>query len=93
MKFLIAGVLALFAASNAAEIRIHSDECPHDVEVTCIDDINKVYAPCEKAAKEHGVDLPADLECLKYLLQTEKDCWPCICLVAETNHWKIKGCD
>ena len=41
-------------------------ECPHDKEVMCIDDINKSYPVCKKAAEEKGKDLPADLECMKY---------------------------
>ena len=46
----------------------------------------------EKAAEEKGKDIPADLECMKYLTEVEKDCWPCICYVAEKKDWKIKGC-
>lgn len=26
-------------------------ECPHDLEVLCIDDINKAYPTCKKAAE------------------------------------------
>lgn len=69
-----------------------AEECPHDLEVRCIDDINKAYPICEKAAQEKGKDFPADLECMKYFAKTDQDCWPCICLVAETAKWNIKGC-
>lgn len=67
-------------------------DCPHDLEVRCIDDINKAYPVCEKAAHEKGADIPADLNCLKYFASMEQDCWPCICWVAETQKWHIKGC-
>lgn len=66
MKF-VAGLLAL--AGLATAYTLGGDECPHDVEVRCIDDINKAYPICEKAAQEKGKDLPADLECMKYFTQ------------------------
>ena len=74
MKLLLAitAILGLAAAN----------ECPQDLEVKCIDDINKAYPICQKAAQEKGKDLPADLNCMKYLSTVEKDCWPCICWVA-----------
>lgn len=40
--------------------------CSHDLEVICVDDINKVYPFCKKAAEEKGKDQPVDLNCLKY---------------------------
>lgn len=67
-------------------------DCPHDLEVRCIDDINKAYPVCKKSAEEKGKDLPADLECLKYMTTVEKECWPCICWVAQQEKWSIKGC-
>lgn len=79
-------------ASLATASYLPNEECPHDLEVRCIDDINKAYPVCEKAAEEKGRDLPADLECMKYITQMEKDCWPCICLIAHINNWKIRGC-
>lgn len=87
MKLVIVllALLALFAVSSAYD-------CPHDLEVRCIDDINKAYPICEKAAKEKGKDVDADLNCLKYFLSMEQDCWPCICWVAQVQHWKIAGC-
>ena len=92
MKFLAAlGLVSAAVASYSPYTP--NEECPHDVEVLCIDDINKAYPICEKAAQEKGKDIPADLECMKYFAQVDKDCWPCICLIAEVNHWKIKGCD
>lgn len=60
MKFL--ALLGLASLAVAAP----NDECPHDLEVLCIDDINRAYPVCEKAAQEKGKDLPADLECMKY---------------------------
>lgn len=93
MKKIIAGLFALFVAANAHEIRMNADECPHDLEVLCIDDINKAYPKCEQAAQEKGKDFPADLECMKFLLSVEKDCWPCICLIADVNKWHVKGCN
>jgi hypothetical protein len=56
------------------------------------DDINKAFPVCDKAAKEKGADVPADLNCLKYFASMGSDCWPCICWVAQINKWKIKGC-
>ena len=85
MKFVLSA-LALFAVASAAE-------CPQELEVHCMDDINKAYPICEKAAKEKGKDFDADLECLKYFASMEKDCWPCICVVAKKEGWHIKGCD
>lgn len=86
---MIKAILLLLAVAIASSFLIAADTCPHDVEVTCIDDINKgrnwiylAYPVCDKAAKEKGKDLPADLECMKYFTSIEKDCWPCICLVA-----------
>jgi hypothetical protein len=86
MKLLaLLGLAALAAPAVAAD-------CPHNLEVKCINDINAAYPICEKAAQEQGKDLPADLDCMKYLTQMDKDCWPCICYFAQVNKWKIKGC-
>jgi hypothetical protein len=51
------------------------------------------YKECDKAAKEKGADQTADVNCLKFLLSSRKDCWPCICQAAKQEGWKIKGCD
>ena len=40
---------------------VATHDCPHDLEVLCIDDINKAYPYCQKAAQDKGKDLPADL--------------------------------
>ena len=88
MKVLIL-LLALVACSFSS---IFDAQCPHDLEVLCIDDINKAYPACEKAAHEKGKDIPADLDCLKYFANVSKDCWPCISWIASINKWKIKGC-
>jgi hypothetical protein len=82
---LILALLAVFASAAPAD-------CPHDLEVRCIDDINKAYPVCEKAAHEKGADVPADLDCLKYFVKMEQECWPCICWVASQEKWHIKGC-
>lgn len=79
------GLASLVAAAPA-------DECPHNLEVLCIDDINKAYPTCQKAAQEKAKDLPADLECMKYIYRMDKDCWPCICMVSHEMKWNIKGC-
>lgn len=84
MKFVVV-LLALFLLAL-------THDCPHDLEVRCIDDINKAYPICDKAAKSKGADIPADLECMKFLISMEQDCWECICWVAQLNHWHIKGC-
>ena len=68
-------VLALLALALA-------HDCPHDLEVRCIDDINKAEPVCEKAAREKGADVPMDLDCFKYFSKMTQDCWPCICWVA-----------
>lgn len=86
MKLIVA-LAALVGIATAADAN-----CPHDLEVLCIDDINKAYPDCEKAAREKGKDIPADLECMKYMAKVEKDCWPCICWVAQQEKWTIKGC-
>jgi hypothetical protein len=86
MRVVVLALLALFAFLAVAH------DCPHDLEVRCIDDINKAFPICEKAAHEKGADIPADLDCMKYFVSMEQDCWPCICWVAETQKWHIKGC-
>lgn len=67
-------------------------DCPHDEEVRCIDDINKAFAACEKAAQEKGKDVPVDLDCMKYFAQMGEDCWDCICWVAQVQKMHIFGC-
>lgn len=56
----------------AALLGLVAADCPHDLEVRCIDDINASFKVCDKAAKEKGKDIPADIECMKYLAQVEK---------------------
>ena len=43
-------IAALLALSGVVTSFTVNEECPHDVEVKCIDDINKAYPICEKAA-------------------------------------------
>ena len=69
-----------FSTSLFSSLAAHS--CPHDKEVLCIDDINKAYSVCEKAAHDKGKDVPTDLDCLKYFASMGSDCWECICWVA-----------
>jgi hypothetical protein len=83
-------LLALLAVTLS--FSFSASDCPHDLEVVCIHDINKAYLTCEKAAHEKGSDVPADLDCLKYFASMSSDCWPCICWVAGINKWNIKGC-
>jgi hypothetical protein len=54
--------------------------------------IDKAYPICEAAAKEKGKDTPVDLQCMKYFMSIDQDCWPCICKVAKDQSWNIKGC-
>jgi hypothetical protein len=75
--------MKLLLAFTALLGLVATEDCPHDLEVRCIDDINKAFPICQKAAQEKGKDFPADLNCMKYLSTVEKDCWPCICVVAK----------
>jgi hypothetical protein len=83
-------LLALLAVTMSFSLSAY--DCPHDLEVHCIDDINKAYPICEKAAREKGADVPVDLDCLKYFATMGEDCWPCICWIGQINNWKILGC-
>jgi hypothetical protein len=83
-------LLALLAV--ALSFKVGAYDCPHNIEVQCIDDINKAFPVCEKAAREKGSDIPVDLDCMKYFAQMGEDCWPCICWIAQINKWKIAGC-
>ena len=73
--------------------------CPQKLILECEKDaelgnylFNSAYQACEKAAQEKGADQTADINCVKYLLSSRKDCWPCICSIAKKEGWKIKGC-
>jgi hypothetical protein len=85
MKFLIA--VAAFIG-----VAIADGECPESKQITCVDDVRAAYPPCEKAAQAQGSDTIADITCLKYFNKMKADCWPCICKIAEIDHFKIKGC-
>ena len=52
MKLLAVSALGLAtsALGSSFEAYTPNEDCPHDVEVLCIDDINKAYPICEKAA-------------------------------------------
>jgi hypothetical protein len=54
---------------------------------------NEAFQYCDQAAKEKGKDQTADLNCMKWALTVQKDCWPCICEIAKKEGYKIKGCD
>lgn len=86
MRILVLLVLVALAFS----FQLKAD-CPHDQEVACIDDINKAFPICEKAAREKG-NIPLDLECLKYFATVGEDCWNCICWIAQTQKIPIIGC-
>lgn len=92
MKQILIVFLLLVIGFSAQVDSLSAHACSHDKEVLCIDDINKAYATCEKAAHEKGKDVPADLDCVKYFASMSSDCWECICWVAEYNKWPIKGC-
>jgi hypothetical protein len=53
--------MKLLALLGLVGVAVATNTCTHDIEVRCIDDINKAYPICEKAAQEKGKDLPADL--------------------------------
>ena len=42
-------ILALLGLATIA-VAAPADECPHNLEVLCIDDINKAFPVCEKAS-------------------------------------------
>ena len=89
--FLLVALACSFSFFKKGSITNDYD-CPHDKEVTCIDDINKAFAACEKAAQEKGKDVPVDLDCMKYFAQMGEDCWDCICWVAQVQKMHIFGC-
>ena len=43
--------MKLLFAIGALVGLVSAYDCPHDLEVKCIDDINKAYPVCEKAAQ------------------------------------------
>lgn len=95
MKHLIViAVLVVLACSSPfSQKGITNDyDCPHDMEVQCIDDVNKAFPICEKAAQQKGKDVPVDLDCMKYFAQMGEDCWDCICWVAQVQKVHIFGC-
>jgi hypothetical protein len=79
----ILAVLAFFAAAQ---------QCTEAMQVACVDDVRIAYPICKKAAEAGGSDTAADLACLKYFNKMKPECWPCICLIAHTEHLDIKGC-
>lgn len=81
----IIGIIGLIAI-------VLGDNCPQNKEVACISDVNHALDLCDKAAKEKGKDQTADINCIKYMVNVEQDCWPCICQIAKDNGFKVKGC-
>lgn len=81
----VIGILALVGL-------VLADNCPQNKEVACISDVNHALDLCDKAAKEKGKDQTADINCIKYMVSVEQDCWPCICQIAKDNGFKVKGC-
>ena len=43
--------LLLALGATLIGLVVTADDCPHDLEVLCIDDINKAYPSCKKAAE------------------------------------------
>ena len=84
MKFLLIIFLLGFVSSSS----LLDDECPHDLEVKCVDSVYRAYKICEVS----GIHEKVHLKCMKYLV-TDKDCWPCICFIAEQAKWKIIDCN
>lgn len=77
-----------------------SQTCNNTLITKCETEVQKgthfliqAFQYCDQAAKEKGKDQTADLNCLKWALTVEKDCWPCVCVIAKKEGWKIKGCD
>lgn len=83
--FLLAGLASLLSLVSA------DDDCPEDKQVDCVDDVRAAYPVCKKAAET--TDIPATLECMKYYAKMKSACWPCICMIAHEEHFKIQGCD
>ena len=69
-----------------------ADECPSAQEARCADEFKEALPFCKKAAESKGSDKDADLNCIKYAYQMDKDCWPCICYIAQKEGLKIFGC-
>lgn len=95
MKLLAVIFLALLGLAAA----YRAATCTETLEIKCVDAIiagkipsNKGFPICEAAAKEKGKDVPVDLNCMKYFVAVDQDCWPCICKVAKDQGWNIKGC-
>ena len=85
MKLFIA--LAAFIGLTLAD-----NDCPETKQIQCVDDVRDAYPVCQKAAQAGGSDMIADLTCMKYYNKMKGDCWPCICMIAELDGLKIKGC-
>ena len=84
MKFLFA--LAAFVGLAFAQ------DCPETKQIACVDDVRAAYPVCKKAAESGGSDMIADIACMKYYSKMQTDCWPCICMIAKTDHIPIQGC-
>ena len=85
-------LVLLVLVAIAFSFKFTDADCPHAQEVSCIDDINKAFPICEKAAHEKGADVPIDLECMKWFATVGEDCWNCICWIAKTQKLHIFGC-
>lgn len=78
MKFLLA-VAAFVGLATSFSL---GGDCTEDLQVKCVDDVKVAYPPCKKAAQSGGTDMVSVLTCMKYFTAMEKDCWPCVCAVA-----------
>lgn len=93
IKFIL--IVALFFAVTFSQTL-----CPSTLFAKCENEVtrgnfslNLAYQYCEQAAKEKGQDQAADINCMKWVLTVQKDCWPCVCEIAKKQGMKIKGCD
>ena len=83
----------IFGLALLSTAVLATDDCPVDRETKCVDEFQVALPYCKKAAEAHGKDFDADLNCLKYSYQTEQECWPCICYIADKENVKVKGCN
>ena len=83
----------IFGLALLSTAVLAADDCPVDRETKCVDEFQVALPYCKKAAEAHGKDFDADLNCLKYSYQTEQECWPCICYIADKENVKVKGCN
>ena len=91
--------LALFYSQTQPETKIEvpqnpwmAGQCTKELEVECAVDIEKTVKACSKAVETSGIDIIADIKCVRDLLGDKKHCWPCVCAEAQKKGWKVVGC-